>query len=299
MSKRKKQKTEEENTNLPLIVDEIHQHIQTQTEQLFHESQQKDDAFQTDLKKNTYFYYFIGRLNPPHQGHLAALRLLVDTSNRNNSIPLILLGSGPKGERTLDNPITYELKSRFIRSKLQGEYILKEMKNPTMDISQYIKTSLENKNSPIENVQITHFSGNKEEDSVKLNFIHPFASKAALSVASHANIQIHTKAITPIQQEGIEMSATRVRKDAYHFFLDGSGKNAFAAKYNWFYEDDTSSIYDEIIEPATKLSREQLEEYIETGKISTTRKRKSSKHIKSGGKKSKKQKRKIRKTNYK
>lgn len=278
-------------------VKSLNKQIQKETVQLYHESQKGDDAFQTDLKKTTHFFYFIGRLNPPHQGHMAALNTLVQTANQKNSVPLILLGSGPKGERTLDNPITYELKSKFIRAKLPGNYILKEMKNPAADVSEYIKSSLEDKHSPVENIQITHVAGDKAEDSVKLNFIKPIASKAASTVAKTANIQTETEAITALKTEGIEMSATRVRKDAYRCFIDGSGETGFTEKYGWFYQESVSDIYQQIIEPAKELSEEQILEYIDTGVIGKTRKRKPSPKTKSktarkkgGRKKSRRQK---------
>jgi nicotinamide mononucleotide adenylyltransferase len=262
-------------------VKSLNKQIQTETVKLYNESQKGDDAFQTDLKKTTHFYYFIGRLNPPHQGHMTALNTLVQTANQKNSVPLILLGSGPGGERTLDNPITYELKSNFIRSKLPGNYILKEMKNPAADVSEYIKTSLKDKSSPVENVQITHVAGDKAEDSTKLNFIKPIAYNAASIAAKHANVQIDTEAIAAVKNEGIEMSATRVRQDAYRCFIDGSGETGFTEKYGWFYQEFVSDIYQQIVEPAKELPEEQISEYIATGVLNKTRKRKPSPKTKS------------------
>jgi nicotinic acid mononucleotide adenylyltransferase len=69
---------------------------------------------QDDKGNQVKFFYFIGRLNPPHNGHIKALETLVEMAKRENSVALILLGSGPKRERTLDNPITFELKKQFI-----------------------------------------------------------------------------------------------------------------------------------------------------------------------------------------
>ena len=269
----------------------LNRQIKNETNLLFHESQNEDNAFQTNLKKTTHFYYFIGRLNPTHYGHLNILNNLVQTANRNNSVPLILLGSGPKGERTLENPITYELKTKFIRSQLPGNYILKEMKSPAADVSQFIKMSLINKISPVDNIIITHVAGDKAEDSIKLNFIKPIARNAALSVAQSANINTITDAIVPISiqdvdnaDDNIQMSATHVRKDAYRYFLDGSGLDSFTLKYGWFYKSFTADIYQQIIDPAMLLSRDQIINYIEDStysKPSSTRKRTSSKISKS------------------
>jgi nicotinamide mononucleotide adenylyltransferase len=228
-----------------------------------------------DLNNTTYFYYFIGRLNPPHAGHIAALKKLVKTANEKKSTPLILLGSGPKGERTLDNPITYDLKSRFIRANLPGDYILQEMKSPASDVSQYIKTALQNKNSPAKNIHITHMAGDKAEDATKLNFIKPVAYQTAKNIATKAEVTTNTEALSPVKMNGKEMSATQVRKDAYRCFLEGeSGEEAFKQKYGDFYKYFTSEMYEQIVEPARQLSEEQILEYIETGKMTNTKTRK-------------------------
>ena len=297
-------KRDEKIHELETYVKSLNRQIQEEANILYDRHSQKEDAaFQTDMKKTTHFYYFIGRLNPPHAGHLAALRKLVQTANHNRSVPLILLGSGPKGERTLDNPISYELKSNFIKANLSGDYILKEMKSPAADVSQYIKEALQNKNSPAKDIQITHMAGDKDEDSVKLNFIKPFAYQAAISVANKAEVKTETETMPALKTEGTEMSATRVRKDAYRYFLEGSNdEKAFQKKYGDFYGEYTSEMYRQIVEPAREVSREQIEEYIETGKMTkatTTRKRKtsspSSSQTKSKTKKSKTTK--FRKTN--
>lgn len=62
-----------------------------------------------------YLSYFIGRLNPPHNGHIQALIALINEAKRHEPFipPLILLGSGPKGLQTLDNPIPFDLKKNF------------------------------------------------------------------------------------------------------------------------------------------------------------------------------------------
>ena len=42
-------------------------------------------------------YYFIGRLNPPHEGHIAALLNLIIHAIDTGGLAIILLGSGPNG----------------------------------------------------------------------------------------------------------------------------------------------------------------------------------------------------------
>ena len=44
------------------------------------------------------FFYFIGRLNPPHNGHIAALHSLIIMARGDHSFPLILLGNGPQSK---------------------------------------------------------------------------------------------------------------------------------------------------------------------------------------------------------
>ena len=82
-----------------------------------------------------FLFFFIGRLNPPHPGHIYTLKNLVEFSEdpekagfqvkdgrKVKSFPFILLGSGPNnGERTLDNPIDYATKEAFVRDKLREE----------------------------------------------------------------------------------------------------------------------------------------------------------------------------------
>ena len=260
-------------------IENLNSQIQDETETLFNESQQLDDAFQTNLcETDVSFYYFIGRLNPPHNGHIAALTQLVTTANENNSIPLILLGSGPKKIRTLDNPITFELKSAFIRHNLAGEYIIQEMQSPSMDVSQYIVNDLQTRDiKQLSQIHITHVAGDKAEDSTKLNFIQPIAVKAVKAVASTAVVDIKTCAIVPVAVDGVEMSATLVRKDVYNSLIDGTGIASFRSKYGWFYKEFTDKIYSEIIEPAIAMSREDIQLYISTGQLpmlSTGKKRK-------------------------
>ena len=74
------------------------------------------------LEKDTLVIcFFIGRLNPPHAGHAAALNALIDIARHDDSTPLILLGSGPKGERTLDNPVTFDTKRQILKNILAGK----------------------------------------------------------------------------------------------------------------------------------------------------------------------------------
>jgi hypothetical protein len=161
---------------------------------------------------------------------------------------------------------------------LAGEYIIQEMQSPSMDVSQYIVNDLQTRDiKQLSQIHITHVAGDKAEDSTKLNFIQPIAVKAVKAVASTAVVDIKTCAIVPVAVDGVEMSATLVRKDVYNSLIDGTGIASFRSKYGWFYKEFTDQIYAEIIEPAIAMSREDIQLYISTGQLpmlSTGKKRK-------------------------
>jgi nicotinamide mononucleotide adenylyltransferase len=227
-----------------------------------------------------HFFYFIGRLNPPHNGHIKALRTLVEMANNVNSVPLILLGSGPKGERTLDNPIPFEIKEQFIRNVLQGNYIIEKMTNPAQNISKYIRDGLRSTGeniSNISNIEITHIAGGKDEDTTKLNFALVSAEKTARSMVPE-DVEVST-GVTAIEAEptdgDIAMSATKVRKDTYKTLLDDSGFNGWSQDYKDFYGEMAQEIYNQILEPALNIPQEEeLSYYIEHGEILKPAKRK-------------------------
>lgn len=219
------------------------------------------------------FFYFIGRLNPPHSGHLKALETLVRMANDKDSIPLILLGSGPGGLRTMDNPITFELKAQFIDRLLQekmpgSKYKIEKMTNPSKNIADYIKEGLELKgDSIIPIIKITHIAGGKDEDTTKLVFALKSAEKTAKGLVPDADIITN---VEPIEAETIDngsaMSATKVRKDAYKSILDnGKGFEEWEKKYGIFYGANAKQIYDEILFPIQSLSDEEILNYINNG----------------------------------
>ena len=84
-------------------------------------------------------FYFVGRVNPPQPGHIVTLQKMIDDAMENNATPIILLGSGDYGERSMKNPIPYELKVAFLRSKLTGDYVILQKTNPIVDISTFMR----------------------------------------------------------------------------------------------------------------------------------------------------------------
>jgi hypothetical protein len=221
--------------------------------------------------------YFIGRLNPPHNGHIAALEQLTRMAKKDNSVPLILLGSGPKqtngDKRTMDNPITFETKKQLIESKLNGvegtDYIIQEMTNPAQDISNYISEQVGN-SSDLQDIQITHIAGGKDEDASKLLFALKSAEKKATSLAPNAKVTASVAAIeSEITDTGSAMSATQVRKDAYKTIINDNGFEEWNNKYGTFYGPMSQQIYKEILDPITKygVTKIQIQEYINYGTL--------------------------------
>jgi nicotinamide mononucleotide adenylyltransferase len=245
--------------------------------------------------KSVKFFYFIGRLNPPHSGHIKALNTLVEIANRNKCVPLILLGSGPRSERSLDNPITFEAKENFIRRKLNGEFIIRKMTNPAENVSQYIIEELEKKSKNITNVSITLVVGGKDEDATKLLFTLKFAEKSVKDLIPNA---IVSKDVIVIEAEktnsdsDILMSATKVRKDAYRTVINNSGFDGWPEEYKEFYGENAEQIYNEILFPIRELSEEErlnvLHNYITSSILPSTNKNTKKKRKIGGTKKKRK-----------
>lgn len=235
------------------------------------ENETIDEILTQDENKNEFkFFYFIGRLNPPHQGHLETLMSLVELANGQGSVPLILLGSGPGGIRTMDNPITFETKKNFIKSKLPGRYVIQQMTNPAKNVSEYVQEGLGSDISNIVRVTINHIAGGKDEDANKLNFVRTYAEKSVKSVAPEADV------VTGVITMPADRSATKVRKDAYRTVIDGSGYDGWSQEYKDFYGEYAITIYNEILFPLNLqdgVEREDIINYIERGELPGTKKK--------------------------
>ena len=214
----------------------IKTHIGINTEEVDEGKQAVEEVIIQDESGQIYkFFYFIGRLNPPHTGHLKALEILVKMANDEGAIPLILLGSGPGSIRTMENPISFELKEQFIKRLLNerlpgSRFIIKKMTNPAGNVSKYIEDGLnmdpevEDNLLNINSIDIKHIAGGKEEDESKLLFALRAAENTAKRLAPDAEVTASVQGIVAETTDGeIPMSATKVRKDAYRSFLDGSG----------------------------------------------------------------------------
>lgn len=270
-------------------------------------------------------FYFIGRLNPPHNGHIKALKELVMKANQKGTKPLILLGSGPKtrdGERrTMDNPITFDLKADFIRNILERElpplpsdivltnlpsetdthsnsrYIIKEMTNPARDVPMFIQEYLDTISTiPLNKINIKHIAGGKDEDTTKLQFALNAAENAAKKIREDTSVSAEVEAVEPEINEGdVAMSATKVRKDAYKTLLPEQpfGFEGWPQIYKNFYGEYALPIYEAILFPLKDMSREEqiavIRNYNETGNLPKP-KETSAKKKKLGGTKRRKNK---------
>jgi len=261
------------------------------------------------------FYYFIGRLNPPHDGHIYALTKLVEKAKQDKCKALILLGSGPtpKGgddKRTMDNPISFKTKKAFIISKLNEisaiedkDYLIQEMTTPFADVSRYIGSYFINNDNVDNNTEITitHIAGGKDDDATKLSSVLVHASNVASQNAPNAKVSTNIETIEPQPSTtGNEaMSATQVRKSVYRNYLDGNGFDSWEPRYKNFYGGLAPTIYEEILHPVRKLEdikkdeqiiRTDIEKYIENGTLPkyTEQKNKKQKTTKKTGGTSKK-----------
>jgi hypothetical protein len=232
-------------------------------------------------------YYFIGRLNPPHPGHIETLIQMIQYANADNSVPLIILGSGPKRERTMDNPIPFETKEAFLHYILPRrlKYEIRQMTTGLADVELWYQSILSHINPP-SCVEFIRFAGDKGDNATKLQYMDTHLGKLPQCKA-------RTFPIPPVMADAAtEMSATTVRKFAYKSHLDQlrKGTNGFAsfdAKYGGFYKEFTRNIYSDILFPVIEASPEDIERYLSLSKMPSKSKTKKNgpKRSKSKGRK--------------
>ena len=238
---------------------------------------------------NLKIYYFIGRLNPPHEGHIAALTQMIEEANASNSVALILLGSGPfEGERTMDNPISYESKVDFLRYKLPPhlKYEIRQMTKAADDVTLWYQSILSHIKPPL-SVEFIRFAGDKDGNLQKSSYMEKtLLNRFPESKASATSVKAE------MANAKTAKSATAIRKFVYEAHikeLEGGPKgfDAFRAEYHKLYLDFTQQMYDEILypilHPNTKsenpesrkpFSREVILQYIEDGTFPKSEERK-------------------------
>ena len=207
-------------------------------------------------------YYFVGRMNPPHPGHLATLVHMISQAKANGGTSLILLGSGPNGGMTtMDDPIGFDLKKAFLEYKLSEygftpeDYTIMEKTNPVEDVTGWCREKINATTS----VELVHIAGDKDGNSEKLSFINRALNDTTINGAV---IRTSTKPYPAVESNGGVMSATTVRKDAYECFLSHR-KHQFLATHTGFYGEFTDRIYEAIVNGAKGASNEEIHQYIQ------------------------------------
>ena len=210
-------------------------------------------------------YFFIGRTTPPHFGHIHVIRQTIELARANGTCALILLGNGPGGVRTRDNPVEHETKAAFLIHKLtqlqyvEGtDFIIQMMKNPpNRQIVEFVRRRIPEDGSQMSIFQV---AGNKDDDVLKHDFVRTATCKT-LQVMYNTQEKMFNCgfiAIDPATAElGSAMSATKVRNKAVECY-EQSGNNLDAAFRLWleafpFYSGDADTerlskeIYEQII----------------------------------------------------
>lgn len=209
-------------------------------------------------------YYFIGRLNPPHEGHIEALIQMINEAYANNSVALILLGSGPfEGERTMDNPIPFESKEDFLRYKLPEDppYEIRQMTNPDENVLLWYRSILSHIEPPL-SVEFIRYAGNKDGNLEKSNYMEKTLLKK-VPTAKARGLAVNAK----MANVATAHSASAIREFAYTQYLK-DGTNGFAnfdKEYNPLYGVFTRQMYNEILFPIQneQLTPAQVREYID------------------------------------
>jgi hypothetical protein len=229
---------------------------------------------------NPKFLLFIGRLNPLHEGHIATIFQMISYAIR--SIPpkhvLILLGSGPQqtgidDKRTLDNPISFDLKSRILMEKLLQTFTsedleqfvsIQEMTNLSTDVKSFIEQHVKDSTLDIQDIEVTHFAGGKDDDAGKFAFVFGNVEKGT-EESFGVPVWIESIAVDAEAAGGSVLSATSVRKRIYWGLKDALSRRITNSahlvreimpkfsKFTDFYGDNTEPLVQEVIFPVTRV----------------------------------------------
>lgn len=184
----------------------------------------------------------IGRTNPPHNGHIKLMKATIEAARREPGpikCALLLLGNGPGGQRTNEDPIDHDTKSSFLRNKLNEEgcrdnvdFVIQEMKTteqggPSQNILDFLLASGINPDSYDGSIRIIQFTGNKPgkisttgrvgtSDSEKHNALRSIIQRRISSIYIHSPSVICGQQDVEAQAISGEtlMSATKVREKA-------------------------------------------------------------------------------------
>lgn len=252
-------------------ISEENREIQSKLEEV--NAQDVDNSY--EIERRGVYYYFIGRLNPPHEGHIEALLNVISSAIDNGGIAIILLGSGPNGgERTSKDPLNFEIKRNFVIDKLKdklkynypgldidemfenGRIQISEMGKTTEQIRSVIQNDIGNQ--LFEELEAIRISGDKDggEDLKKLAWIEKALSAGI--IGKDGNIipltaRVIAQPAVQSESKGEPMSATSIRKIVYDMdpFTNYEDRlEVFKDKTHGFYEtralDHTKPIFDAI-----------------------------------------------------
>jgi len=195
-------------------------------------------------------FYFIGRTNPPQEGHIDNLEQLVLAAYENGEKAFIFLSNGPKGKFD-DNPLPFDVKkaiiSEHLTERLEGRGIenpdnLFEIINTQKPIDRlYVESELR-----LPDLTLYHFAGDKDDDTTKLNYVETSIKK---KFPEHKdNIKLVTVSVVPTKRgDGEPMSGTTVRD-----FARSNNQADFQREYGLFYRDNTETVFDYIRNPFGK-----------------------------------------------
>jgi hypothetical protein len=238
-------------------------------------------------------------MNPPTAGHIASLTQLIEHARGSGTRAIIMIGGGPEGGvLSLDDPITYSLKTKVIKQLLLEKGFRENNDYDFLSkdglfigkIYDNIANQLQERGNNPSHITLIQVAGAKDEDTSKLAFVGEGLKKLFQdSFATESNSRLKTSSvkksfpvstrvlpIPAMQSEGKAMSATSVRKNAYQFYLDAEKDTEeafrhFDAKYGDFYKGLTREVFRELLNPLIdnsprkimiRVSDEQLYRYI-------------------------------------
>ena len=245
---------------------------------------------QASSEKELYFSYFIGRCNPPHQGHFHMINGAIESANKKGGKALILLGSGPKAKygidrRTEKDPLTFDLKKEIIEKNItncvepsvfsadkyeidEDTYEIVEMTNPTAQVIEFVETELQSQiinddDTSLIKITVHHFAGAKDNDATKLEFVRRALENKIKEEYNNVDIETESKTESLNSEETNDkpMSATLIREYAYD---ENNDKEKFTEMHKDLYgEDDAKRVYEAIIE-GKQFGEETLKKYTDS-----------------------------------
>ena len=196
----------------------------------------------------------IGRTNPPHAGHIKLMTAAIEAARAAPGpikCALILLGNGPEGQRTNEDPIDHDTKSTFLIKKLRavsyedkkGHFFIEGVDFVVMQMytseeggpSENISEFLQHFEIPVDytgSIRMVQYTGNKPgkinnktenrgpSDPEKHKSLRAYIQSNIKNTYNYsANVTCDVKSVEADKIEGEQpMSATKVRKAAVKCF---------------------------------------------------------------------------------